>query len=537
MTIDITTKKSHILVVDDEPDMCHICARALQSRGYEVTAVTNASLAPDLIVQGNYDLLLTDLKMPGISGLDLALMALKRDPTAAVVMMTAFASYEHLHKAMQNGISDFLSKPFDLSQLMLAVSHALNRRLLIHDNVRLRALEALRIDSEILNSTLDYNLLVQYVLDLAVRWSTWPAAVLLIGEAQTPLTSVTFFDNQWQLSVRGMEFAHRALSGGTLLTSHGEMFAHAQHVIHTAMAIPMSWGGLQGVLMIGTHDTNPNIPTVTELMTLLSGQSVAALRNAEMYGEMSNLYRRQRQIEVMKDEFIAIASHELRTPLTMVLGYSDMLMRTIQGDNQTHIKEIHSNALRMREVIDHMSQLQKTSLDNDLQLTTIDISVVVHQVISQINERFPSIKIRLFSDDVATHPFISDVQWLRVIIVQLLSNAATYAQRDIIDLSMQYQYPAFAPVPLASDSQQWLTITVSDQGVGINMREQWNVFTSFVQVDDSLTRSHGGVGVGLALIYDMVRRLGGFVMMSSKVGVGSTFVVMVPGYQQESTGE
>ncbi len=196
MTIDITTKKSHILVVDDEPDMCNICARALQSRGYEVT---NASLAPDLIVQGNYDLLLTDLKMPGVSGLDLALMALKRDPTAAVVMMTAFASYEYLHKAMQNGISDFLSKPFDLSQLMLAVSHALNRRLLIHDNVRLQSLEALRIDSEILNSTLDYNLLVQYVLDLAVRWSTWPAAVLLIGEAQTPLTSVTFFDNHWQL--------------------------------------------------------------------------------------------------------------------------------------------------------------------------------------------------------------------------------------------------------------------------------------------------------------------------------------------------
>jgi signal transduction histidine kinase len=537
MTIDITTKKSHILVVDDEPDMCHICARALQSRGYEVTAVTNASLAPDLIVQGNYDLLLTDLKMPGISGLDLALMALQRDPTAAVVMMTAFASYEYLHKAMQNGISDFLSKPFDLSQLMLAVSHALNRRLLIHDNVRLRALEALRIDSEILNSTLDYNLLVQYVLDLAVRWSTWPAAVLLIGEEQTPLTSVTFFDDQWQLSVRGMEFAHRALSGRVLLTSHGEMFSHAQHVIHTAMAIPMSWGGLQGVLMIGTYDTNPNIPTVTELMTLLSGQSVAALRNAEMYGEMSNLYRRQRQIEVMKDEFIAIASHELRTPLTMVLGYSDMLMRTIQGDNQTYIEEIRSNALRMREVIDHMSQLQKTSLDNDLQLTTIDISVVVHQVIAQINERFPSIKIRLFSDDVATHPFISDVQWLRVIIVQLLSNAATYAQRDIIDISMQHQYPAFAPVSLASDSQQWLTITVSDQGVGINMREQWNVFTSFVQVDDSLTRSHGGVGVGLALIYDMVRRLGGFVMMSSKIGVGSTFVVMIPGYQQESTGE
>jgi signal transduction histidine kinase len=237
----------------------------------------------------------------------------------------------------------------------------------------------------------------------------------------------------------------------------------------------------------------------------------------------------------MKDEFIAIASHELRTPLTMVLGYSDILMRTINGDNQTYIEEIRTNALRMREVIDHMAQLQKTSLDNDLQLTTIDVIDVVQQVITQMNERFPSIKIGLFNDDAPTNSFISDLQWLRVIIVQLLTNAATYAQRDTIDISTHYQYPAFAPVPLASDSQQWLTITVSDQGVGIDMREQWNVFASFVQVDDSLTRSNGGMGVGLALIYDMVRRLGGFVMMSSKVGVGSTFVVMIPSYQQESS--
>lgn len=533
MTVETTTKPPHILVVDDEPNMCHICARALQSRGYQVTTVTDASLAPDIIVQGNYDLLLTDLKMPGISGIDLALMVLQRDPTAAVVMMTAFASYEYLHQAMQNGISDFLSKPFDLAQLMSAVSQALHRRELIHDNVRLRSLEALRIDSKILNSTLDYTLLVKHVIDLAVRWSTWPVATLLVGEKQTPLTSVTFFDDQWQLSVRGMEFAHRALASQTLLTSHGEMFTHAQHSMHTAMAVPLSWGNLQGVLLIGTHDTNPNIPTVTELMTLLVGQSESALRNAEMYGEMANLYHRQRQIEVMKDEFIAIASHELRTPLTMVLGYTDILMREIQDEFRAHVAEIRTNTLRIREVVDHMAQLQKTSIDNDLKLTTIDVVLVINQVILQMNERFPAIQIQLFCDDVTTS-LISDVQWLRVIIVQLLTNAATYAQHNSININVQYRPSAFAPVPLASDGQQWLTIAVSDQGVGIDVREQWNIFGSFVQVDSSLTRSNGGVGVGLALIYEMIRRLGGFVMMSSKVGVGSTFVVMIPSYQQES---
>lgn len=522
-----TTMKTHILVVDDEPEMCNICARALQARGYQVTTIQDATQAPALISQGAYDLLLTDLKMPGVSGLDLALMARQRDPTAAVVMMTAFASYDHLHQAMQNGISEFLSKPFDLSQLVLAVAHALHRRDVIRDNVRLRALEALRIDSEILNSTLDYTLLVQYILNLAVRWSEWQVAALLVGEEKTPLTSVTLVDESWHISVAGMELAHHARKTRTLASSHGEAFTHAKYTIRTAMAFPLQWGEYQGVLMIGTTDERPNLPTVNELMTLLANQSMAALRNAETYGTMSHLYHRQRQIEMMKDEFIAIASHELRTPLTMVVGYADLLNRTLSGVDQNYAAEIHLNALRMREVVDQMTQLQHTTFDTELTVADLNLEALIAQVVQQTNARFPSLQIHTHIATPPT-PMRSDAQWLRVILAQLIANAATHAQRNTIDVSVRFEYPAFAPVQTQGDRRQWMTITVSDLGVGIDMREQLHVFGSFVQLNNSLTRTHGGAGLGLALIYDMVQRLDGFVMMSSKVGIGATFVVMVP---------
>ncbi|MEY2845919.1 MAG: hypothetical protein RL076_1465 [Chloroflexota bacterium] len=522
-----TTLKSHILVVDDEPEMCNICARALQSRGYQVTTVQDASQAPALISQGAYDLLLTDLKMPGVSGLELAMMARQRDPTAAVVMMTAFASYEHLHQAMQNGISEFLPKPFDLSQLILAVADALHRRDVIRDNVRLRALEALRIDSEILTSTLDYTLLVQYMLNLAIRWSEWSVAAWLVGDEKTPLTSVTVADAQWHVSVVGMELAHHVLNTRQLTSSHVEAFTHSKYAIHTAMAVPLAWGTFQGVLMIGTVDAHPNLPTVSELITLLVSQSVAALRNAETYGAMSNLYHRQRQIEVMKDEFIAIASHELRTPLTMVVGYADMLSRALHDENQVHAAEIHANALRMREVVERMTQLQKTNLDTELTVSELQMEPLVAQVVQQVGTRFPLMRVHT-QIDVAPQPMRSDAQWMRVILAQLIGNAATHAQRDTINVHVHYEYPAFAPTSLRSDSRQWMTITVSDLGVGIDMREQLHVFGSFVQLNHSLTRVHGGSGLGLTLVYDMVQRLGGFVMMSSRVGVGTTFVVMIP---------
>jgi signal transduction histidine kinase len=519
--------KSHILVVDDEPEMCNICARALQARGYQVTTIQDATQAPALISQGAYDLLLTDLKMPGISGLDLALMARQRDPTAAVVMMTAFASYDHLHQAMQNGISEFLPKPFDLSQLILAVTDALHRRDVIRDNVRLRALEALRIDSEILTSTLDYALLVQYILNLAVRWSEWQVAALLVGDEKTPLTSVTVVDQQWHVAVAGMELAHRVLKSRQATTMQGDTFTHSRYAICTTMALPLAWGTFQGVLMIGTVETHPNVPTVSELMTLLVNQSVAALRNAETYGAMSNLYHRQRQIEMMKDEFIAIASHELRTPLTMVVGYADMLNRTLQGVNQNYAAEIHANAMRMSDVVERMAQLQKTNLDTQLIVSEFQIAPLVAQVVQQIADRFPLLRVHTHIDE-APLPMRGDMQWMRVILAQLIGNAATHAQHDVINVHVHYEYPIFAPTPQPTDPRQWMTITVSDLGVGIDMREQLHVFGSFVQLDHSLTRAHGGAGLGLTLVYDMVQRLGGFVMMSSKVGVGSTFVVMIP---------
>lgn len=526
MTVS-TLMKSHILVVDDEPEMCNICARALNARGYQVTTVQDATQAPALISQGAYDLLLTDLKMPGISGLDLALLARQRDPTAAVVMMTAFASYDHLHQAMQNGISEFLSKPFDLAQLILAVSHALHRRDVIRDNVRLRALEALRMDSEILNSTLDYTLLVQYILNLALRWSEWDVAALLVGEEKTPLTTLTVSDEAWHVAVTGMELAHHALKTRLLISSHGEAFTHPSHAISTAMALPLAWGTFQGVLMIGTCAPTPNLPTVGELMTLLVNHSVAALRNAETYGTMSNLYHRQRQIELMKDEFIAIASHELRTPLTIVVGYADMLNRVLSGVNQNYAAEIHANALRMHDVIEQMAQLQHTSLDTELNIGEIHMASLLDHVVQQTRERFPDIVVHCHIGEMS-RPLVTDTQWMRVILVQLVWNAATHAQRNTIDVSVQFEYPAFAPAPMQEDRRQWMTITVSDSGVGMDMQSQRHVFGSFVQLNNSLTRTHGGMGLGLTLVYDMVQRLGGFVMISSKVGMGSTFVVMVP---------
>jgi signal transduction histidine kinase len=525
-----TPVKPHILVVDDEPEMCNICTRALQGRGYQVTAIHESTKAPDLIARQAYDLLLTDLKMPGIDGLQLAALARQRDPTAAIVMMTAYASYEHLHQAMQSGISDFVSKPFDLSQLVVAVTQALNRRSVIRDNVRLRTLEALRVDSEVLSSTLDYAALVHYVLNLAVRWSDWDIAALLIGDETHRLASVTLSSSQWQLNVAGMAMAHQVLNERNLISVQNQGFdaIDMQATITTMIGVPVVSNTLQGVLLIGSTQVDPNIPSVSELMTLLASQSAAALQNADLYGHVEGLYRRQRQIEAMKDEFIAIASHELRTPLTMVIGYTDLLKRTVPiGVVSDQANEIMQNALRMKEIVERMTNLQQIGLDDQLTLDDIDIRSLVGTVVTSVRERYPNVHIDVGMDtnDV---PFVSDARWVRVVLAQLLMNAATHAKQPLIHLGVQISAESTLSLQVASTSRRWLTLTVSDSGKGIPTQEQIHIFAPFTQVDHSLTRERGGTGLGLALVYDVVHQLQGYVWLSSHAEIGSVFVVMIP---------
>lgn len=525
-----TPIKPHILVVDDEPEMCNICTRALQVQGYQVTAIHESNKAPDMIARQAYDLLLTDLKMPGIDGLQLASLARQRDPTAAIVMMTAYASYDHLHQAMQSGISDFVSKPFDLSQLVVAVAQALNRRSVIRDNVRLRTLEALRIDSEVLSSTLDYAALVHYVLNLAMRWSDWDVAALLIGDEKHRLASVTLSSAQWQLNVAGMSMAHRVLNERTLITAQTQGFEDVDKisVITTMIGVPVVSNTLQGVLLIGCTQREPNIPSVSELMTLLASQSAAALQNADLYGHVEGLYRRQRQIEAMKDEFIAIASHELRTPLTMVIGYTDLLKRALPMDNmgeQAH--EIMQNALRMKEIIERMTNLQQIGLDDKLSFERIDMQALVNVVVNSVVERYPHVRINTTIDS-REGAFVSDARWVRVVLAQLLMNAATHAKQAVIHLSAQISDASSLPLHIESASRHWLTLTVSDSGKGIPTHEQIHIFAPFTQIDNSLTRERGGAGLGLALVHDIVQQLKGYVWVSSHAEIGSVFVVMIP---------
>jgi two-component system, NtrC family, response regulator PilR len=131
-------RQPRILVVDDEPSMRELLAIVLRREGYEVVLAENGRAALDLLERAPIDLLISDIKMPDMSGVDVLRAAKKADQDVLAIMITAFASTETAVEAMRLGACDYLSKPFDVDLLKMKVREKIDNRQLRQENVLLK---------------------------------------------------------------------------------------------------------------------------------------------------------------------------------------------------------------------------------------------------------------------------------------------------------------------------------------------------------------------------------------------------------------
>ncbi|MBI2878618.1 MAG: sigma-54-dependent Fis family transcriptional regulator [Candidatus Rokubacteria bacterium] len=174
--------RPRILIVDDEPEMVESCQRILGRAGYRCLTTTDPREALALLETERPDLLLTDLKMPGVDGMELLRHARRADPHIPVVILTAFATIESAVAAVKEGAFDYLPKPFSMDQLTVAVERALGQRRLTLENLRLR---------EQLQGTYGFEKIVgrspamAEVFELVRKAARSEANILVIGESGT----------------------------------------------------------------------------------------------------------------------------------------------------------------------------------------------------------------------------------------------------------------------------------------------------------------------------------------------------------------
>lgn len=223
----------------------------------------------------------------------------------------------------------------------------------------------------------------------------------------------------------------------------------------------------------------------------------------------------------IKDEFLALLSHELRTPLTSILGWSQMLADgNLAPVESTHAVEIIlRNARAQRQLIDDLLDVSRIITGKlRLEVRQVELAPLIRAVIDGLRPAAQARAIDLQTEfDLSVRPISGDPDRLQQVVWNLLTNAIKFTPHGgQVRVRLQH-----------IDSQ--VGITVNDTGLGIDPDLLPHVFDRFRQSDSSTTRNHGGLGLGLSIVRQLVELHGGTVTVDSPgTGGGTTFKVMLP---------
>ncbi len=240
---------------------------------------------------------------------------------------------------------------------------------------------------------------------------------------------------------------------------------------------------------------------------------------------LENLLRKEsatvdqlRELNRMKGEFVAVVSHELRTPITAMTGYAKTLRLPQFADDallrEEFLERMERQGNRLIGLVENL--LTTSRLEND-QLSISIGRVLFEDVCRESIEGLGADADRVVTSVPEDIPVMhTDRQLLSRIITNLLDNALKYS-------------PEGSPCEMdARTDGGELVFSVRDHGIGIEPDQRERIFERFYQVDSSSTRRFSGAGLGLSMVRDLVRHLGGTVTVESTPGEGSTFTVRLP---------
>jgi signal transduction histidine kinase len=231
------------------------------------------------------------------------------------------------------------------------------------------------------------------------------------------------------------------------------------------------------------------------------------------------------QANKAKSEFLANMSHELRTPLNAILGYTGLLLEDAHaaGASQTaeDLRRINAAGTHLAALISDVLDLSKIEAGRlELHVGDVDVAGAVRRVVDTSATLAAAEGNRLRAEGLdALGTIQSDPVKLHQVLLNLVGNACKFTSHGQVTVACRRE-----PGPHCD----WLTIDVTDTGIGITPEQLTRLFGQFVQADSSSTRAYGGTGLGLAISQRLCRLMGGDIAVRSQFGRGSTFTVRLP---------
>jgi len=483
-----------ILVIDDDASIRDGCALILTKQGFIVDTARNGAEGLEMIRQKQYALLLLDLKMPGLSGIEVLERIQQRAPELLVIVITGYATVEAAVDAMKMGAYDFISKPFTPDQLRIVVNRAITKKELENEarvlrEEREKSLRDIATEKSklrvIVNALVDGILVINRENHIVLNN---PAAAQMLGikmesMVNKPLEHCIMDKKLFILPQMMSELQTKNLSAICReITLPGEAKLHLR--IH---ACP--------------------IKADDEILgTVFVLQDISYLK----------------ELDRMKSDFIAMVSHELKAPLTAIQQQIFTIAEGLLGVVTEKQNEVLSR-IKMR--IDNLLTLIKNLLD----LSRIEAGQIVQckeplqlndiaqKVVELLSQQAAKKNITLQLKKAKNLPLIdADPNNMEEIFINLVSNALHYT-------------PEGGHIVIKTGRQgEYVTIVVQDTGIGIKKEDIPRIFDKFYRVQSDQTRMVAGSGLGLSIVKGIVEAHLGKIDVVSQVGKGTTFTISLP---------
>lgn len=297
--------------------------------------------------------------------------------------------------------------------------------------------------------------------------------------------------------------------------------------VETAMVVPISTeAGLEGVIYAARRTPTPFSDRDERICSRLADHAAIALKNAELLAREQAARAIAESANRAKDEFLAVLSHELRTPLTAMLGWTRMLRIGMLDESRTAraLESIDRNARLQAQLIEDLLDVSRiVSGKLELDSRAVDLLPVVEAAVDVARPSADDKGVTIATSfEPAASLVLGDVARLQQIVWNLLSNAIKFT-------------PSGGRIEIAlSRTGHDLRLVVRDTGAGIGPEMLPHVFERFRQADASSRRGHGGLGLGLAIVRQLVALHGGSITAESAGdGHGATFTVTLPAIREQ----
>ncbi|HLF85484.1 MAG TPA: HD domain-containing phosphohydrolase [Nitrospiria bacterium] len=297
--------KEKILIIDDEESIRQLCTAALISQDYQVRCASNGIEGLKMVGYESFDLILTDIMMPGMGGLQFIISLREVDAEIPIIVITGHGTVETAIESLKLGVQGFLMKPFTIKEFKEAVHDAFTKSRLVKENIRLRALLPLFETAKMLMSQMDLDQLLRTIVDTAIRGTKADrGSLMLIDEKRGELRIAASSGLPPELIASSREKIGEGIAGwvaekgSPLIISDGSglepnlLESMRDGGISSALCVPLIIKEkVIGVLNLSkTRGEDQFTHSDQEMLSVLCGQAAIAIENARLYMRLEDSY-------------------------------------------------------------------------------------------------------------------------------------------------------------------------------------------------------------------------------------------------------